>query len=152
MDEGRPSYDDVRHALTSVVTYGLVPFSVATYGESLVALEIVQARMPDGLRPKDGDRYEQAATAALTEVLREAVDGIRSRNYRMVLEYVLPLMPELRDTDVTHRRTEVGKVLRNRPLKAGSVRVYYERKALDQLANDLLEAEADAGGARRRQS
>jgi hypothetical protein len=125
--------------------HGLVPFNVATRGGPLLELAVVQARIPDGLKPTDDEPYEEAATAALTEVLTMVVNDIKSRNYRVVLRHVLPLIPELLGTDVTHRRTEAGKALKRgapHPPKAGSVRTYYEGHALDQLAEDLHRVEA----------
>jgi hypothetical protein len=133
----------IRDALGSLIAYGLVPFNVAAKGGPVLELAVVQAHIPAGLKPSDDEAYENAAAAAVTEVLETVVSGITSRNYRVVLRYVLPLASELLGTDVTHRRREAGKALKRgrKPIKANSVRTYYEGEALDQLAEDLLRAD-----------
>jgi hypothetical protein len=138
-----PDLKTIRDALGSLVAYGLVPFNVAAKGGSLLELALVQAHLPEGLKPADDEAYENAAAVAVTEVLGTVVSDISSRNYRVVLRYVLPLISELLGTDVTHRRREAGKALKRgrKPIKANSVRTYYEGEALDQLAEDLLRAE-----------
>lgn len=135
---------EVRAALGALIAHGLVPFNVASKGGALLELGVVQSQIPDGLKPNDDDPYEEAATAALTSVLTTVVSEIKSRNYRVVLRHVLPLLPGLLGTDVTHRRSEAGKALKRgqTPIKAGSVRTYYEGDALDQLAADLMQVEA----------
>jgi hypothetical protein len=138
-----PDVKRIRDALGSLVAYGLVPFNVAAKGGPLLELALVQAHLPEGLKPSDDEAYENAAAAAVTEVLGAVVSEISSRNYRVVLRHVLPLIAELLGTDVTHRRREAGKDLKRgrKPIKANSVRTYYEGEALDQLAEDLVQAE-----------
>lgn len=141
-----PRLEDVRKDLAAVVTGGLVADSVAEKGRELLGLEIVvsRARLPVGAGE---DERDQASTEALTAVLKEAVEErLLFRKHRRLLRYVLPLEAEYLDRSIEERRAAAGKNMTKKPVKPGTIRTYYEPRALDELARILVEMEAEYRG------
>jgi hypothetical protein len=143
-----PTTSEVRRALSAIVTHGLVPYHVAESGGPLLSLEIVQSRLPPNLNG-DEEKRDAAYTEALRSVLHEAVmERVLTRRHRRLLRYVLPLIPEYLGTTVLERRTLAGEQMRDgiKSVKAGTIRTYYEPRALDQLAAALVAMEAEHRG------
>ena len=128
------------------MTGGLVTDNVAEKGGELLGLEIVagQVQLPEGA---DEDERDQAFTEALTAVLKEAVERkLLFRRHRRLLRYVLPLQAEYLGKSIEERRTAAGMNMTKKPVKPGTIRTYYEPRALNELARVLVEMEADHRG------
>jgi hypothetical protein len=132
----------VRKALARVVTDGLVPYTVLDEGWPLLELEIVHSRVETHDDTSENDRAV-AYTKALTTVLQEAVESDRiSGKSRRLLRAVLPLKPEYLGRSVKERRIAAGKEMKDgKKVQPGTIRTYYEPKALDKLTEVLLEME-----------
>jgi hypothetical protein len=133
----------VRRCLAQLVTDGLLPYNVAENGGVLLKLKIVTSRieLPESASE---DERDKAHTDALAAVLREAVEHphIR-RKSRRVLNHVLPLIDDLLGKTIKERRTLAGLDLKERKeVQPGTIRTYYEPKALDRLAAVLVDMEA----------
>jgi hypothetical protein len=134
----------LRHNLTDIVTEGLQPYHVAEKGLDLLRLQIVRSRVE--LPPKaDEDQRDDAFTKALTLVLAQAVEKMEAhRKSRKVLKFVLPLKEEFLGTPIKERRAAAAKEIKDgkKTVKPGTIRTYYEPRALERLANVLVEMEA----------
>jgi hypothetical protein len=143
-----PAIADVRKSLAEVVTGGLVPGNVAEKGGVLLELQIVVNRLKLPAKANE-DARDSAYAKALTAALKDAVEGgrILFRKHRRLLRYVLPLEKEYLNKSIKERRTAAGKNLSDgKPVGAGTIRTYYEPRALDELARVLVEMEAAARG------
>jgi|GEM_PF-3635379 hypothetical protein len=136
----------IRKALGGLVTDGLVPFNVGENGGCLLKLGLVEVRR----EPLDGKASEtahyEADVEALKHVLEAAVaDEEIGGKSRRLLWAVLPLSAELVGEPIKKRRTVAGKELRpgKKPVTAGTIRNYYEPKALDKLAGVLWRMELE---------
>jgi hypothetical protein len=146
-----PALADIRKNLAGLVTDGLVPYNIAEKGGTLLELEIVRS-LVDGDPDADDDESEAALAAAVESVLQEAVNKERMpiRRYRRVLKNVLPLKEELVGKPINDRRAAAAQDLKDgkAPVKPGTIRTYYEPRALDDLARVLIEMEAEHRGQR----
>lgn len=137
LPEEGPSVEEIRNALAGLVTEGLVPYNVGESGGCLLDLAIVQAqRKPVPRDAPEPDRHA-ADAEALTSVLQDAVDHKDiSGKHRRLLRDVLPLRPELLGKPIKERRKEAGKDLKpgKKDIGPGTVRTYYEPKALLKIA------------------
>jgi hypothetical protein len=144
--ESEPTVQGIRDDLSRLIAEGLVPYNVAENGRRLLELRVVADRVRGDLLDADEDEREYAYTQALTSVLQDAVERpVMSRKHRRVLKYVLPLHPKLLGMTARERRTEAGKALKDgkKAVKGGTVRSYYEPKALAALAEVLVEMESE---------
>jgi hypothetical protein len=163
-----PAREALRKALAALVTGGLVPDNVVERGGDLLALEIVASRMmmpeeadrdnPDlAVAEEEGERdqavteeedeRDQAVTEALVAVLTDAVEkNLLFRRHRRLLRCVLPLRTEYLDKNIEERRAAAGEYMMKKAVKAGTIRTYYEPRALDELARVLVEMEAKHRG------
>ena len=141
--------DLLRKNLADLVTVGLLPYNVAETGGSLLELAIVTARLKID-EDADEDERDAAYAKALVAVLKEAVTKERMpiRRYRRVLKYVLPLKEEYLGKTIKERRTAAGRDLKDgkQAVKAGTIRTYYEPRALEDLARVLVEMETEYRG------
>lgn len=146
-----PPLADIRKNLADLVTNGLVPYNVAERGGALLEMEIVRSRV-EGDPDADDDESEMALASAVESVLRDAVtkDRMRIRRHRRVLKNVLPLKEELLNAPINERRAAAAHDLRDgkKSVKPGTIRTYYEPRALDDLARVLVEMEAERRGQR----
>jgi hypothetical protein len=141
-----PALVALRKALAALVTGGLTADSVVERGGELLALDIVASRV-EALDEDDEDKRDQAVTDSLTAVLAEAVEKkLLFRRHRRLLRCVLPLRKELLGKNVEERRTAAGQYMTKQSVKAGTIRTYYEPRALDELARVLVEMEAKHRG------
>jgi hypothetical protein len=144
--EDAESIEAIRETLRKLVTDGLLPFNVGENGGRLLELGLVQAaRAKLDAEADEASRYE-ADTKALRSVLEAAVEHEEvSGKYRRLLRAVLPLKPELVGKSVKERRTIAGKDIKpdKKPVMAGTIRNYYEPKALDKLAHVLWAMELE---------
>lgn len=143
-----PARSAIRTALGRLVTEGLETYWIAEVGKDLLALEIVQSRVPSDIDHTDEDAEDRAAAAALVEVLTEAVKRVGTRKYRRLLRYVLPLYEEYVGKTIKERRTAAGQDYKDgkKPIKPGTIRTHHEPKALDVLAKVLVKMEAEHRG------
>jgi hypothetical protein len=154
VEDAAESIAAIRTTLGRLVTDGLVPYNVGENGGALLEMAVVQAaRVKLDSAADEASRYE-ADTEALRSVLEAAVeDEDIGGKYRRLLRAVLPLTPELVGKPVRERRIVAGEVLKpgKNDVTAGTVRNYYEPKALDKLARVLwsIEQESRTGGPRR---
>ena len=136
-----PEVERLRDLLAGLVTDGLGPYNIAENAGALLELEIVRARVtlpPDASQ----DERDAAEADALLAVVREAVERLRGR-YRRLLSYVLPLNQEFVGKPIKERRTAAGKALKDgKTVKAGTIRTYYEPRALEDLARVLVDMDA----------
>jgi hypothetical protein len=146
-----PALPDIRKNLADLVTDGLVPYNIAEKGGTLLELEIVRSQVA-GDPDADDDETEAALATALESVLQDAVNKERMpiRRYRRVLKNVLPLKDELIGKPINERRATAAQDLKDgkAPVKPGTIRTYYEPRALDDLARVLIEMEAEHRGQR----
>lgn len=144
-----PAFDEIRASLAALVTEGVAPYNVADNGGALLELQAVTGRVVIAVGA-DEDDEERAYAEALVAVLKEAVDKrrIQSRKHRRLLKYVLPLREELLEKTIEQRRTAAGKNLTDgkKVVKPGTVRTYYEPRALDRLARALIAIECEHRG------
>jgi hypothetical protein len=144
--EKGPSVEDIRRALGGLVTEGLIPYNVGENGGCLLDLAIVQAqRKPVPRDAPEPDRHA-ADAEALTSVLQDAVNHKDiSGKHRRLLRDVLPLRPELLGKVVKERRKEAGKDLKpgKKDIGPGTIRTYYEPKALKKLSEVLWRLESE---------
>jgi hypothetical protein len=144
-----PEFGDIRKRLGELVTVGMVPEQVADVGEELLELEIVSSRVE---LPAEATEEEEdlAYAAALTPVLREAVEPVRPKKYRRLLKCVLPLKSELLGKSIDERRAAAAKAFNKKDgkkgVKPGTIRTYHEPRALDRLALMLIKMEAGFRG------
>jgi hypothetical protein len=143
-----PPLEKLRKNLSALVTGGLVQDNVAEQGDDLLTLQIVKSRLnlADGAGEDDRD---EAHTEALTAVLKDAVQEgkVLFKKHRRLLRYVLPLEADFLGKSIEERRTEAGKkMISNKEVKPGTIRTYYEPRALDELARVLVEMEAEHCG------
>lgn len=148
LPENGPSVEDIRKALGRLVTEGLIPFNVGENGGCLLDMAIVQARRQKPLPTNAPEAQRHAVhAAALTSVLSEAVEDEKKigGKPRRLLYDVLPLRPELLGKTIKERRTEAGKNLKpgKKDIGPGTVRTYYEPKALKKLSEKLRQMESD---------
>ena len=136
---------EVRDALAKLVTEGLFKhYNVGENGGCLLRLAVVQDRWKglDGNASED-QRY-QAYAQGLRAILAEAIeDEDFSGKARRLLQDVLPLREELRGMAIKERRVEAS--MHTKPgekIKPGTIRTYYEPKALKKLAEALLQLES----------
>jgi hypothetical protein len=147
-----PTLAAIRKSLAELVTGGLVAYNVAEKGGALLRLELVRERLqaPTGADADSEDARDAAYAQALVAVLKDAVEGdgrILFRKHRRLLRYVLPLKEEYAKKSIKDRRTAAGKdAADGKPVKAGTIRTYYEPRALDELARVLVEMEAEKRG------
>jgi hypothetical protein len=151
----RPSYagpkpDALRKNLAGLVAEGFMPENVADKGGDLLELRIVTSRVTLG-KDASNDQREIATAEAFIALVGEVADNkklVRQRKYRRLLRYVLPLENDCFDMDVEERRTAAGKNLfgGSKEVKPGTIRTYYEPRALDELARVLVEMEAESRG------
>lgn len=145
-----PKLKDLRGNLGKLVTEGLLPYHVAEVGGKLLELKLVTSRLNLPDNPTE-EEEETAYAEALTEVLNEAVamknSGIRRKD-RKVLKNVLPLRKNLLGEPIEKRRAAAGKDMKDgkKGVKPGTVRTYYEPRALDRLAQVLVNMEAEYRG------
>jgi hypothetical protein len=144
--EDAESIEAIRETLRKLVTDGLVPFNVGDNGGYLLELGVVRAARAE-LDAADDEvsRYE-ADTEAVRSVLAAAVEHEDvSGKYRRLLRAVLPLKPELVGKPVKERRVEAGKDIKpgKNDVTAGTIRNYYEPKALAKLAHVLWAMEQE---------
>lgn len=132
--------DAIRQTLGKLVTEGIVPYNVGENGGVLLGMSVVQAaRVKLDETADEASRYQSDAEA-LRSVLEAAVEheevGGKSRR---LLRALLPLKPELLGKRVIERRTIAGRDIRpdKKPVTPGTVRNYYEPKALTKLARVL---------------
>lgn len=129
----------IRHALAGLVTDGLVPYNVLENGGVLLELEMVRGRV-DLDRNATESEHAEAYARALTSVLSEAVksDEIGGKARRLLTD-VLPLDAKYLDATVKDRRIAAGTDIRpgKKPVKWGTIRTYYEPKALEKIAEVL---------------
>jgi hypothetical protein len=143
-----PHVEALRKNLAALVTEGLMPYNIAEKGGELLELQIVTSRL-GVIDDADEDVRDQAYAAALVAVLDEAVkDRILFRKYRRLLRYVLPLREGYLNKPIEARRKAAGKNLTDgkKVVQAGTIRTYYEPRALDALAQALVEMEAQKRG------
>lgn len=145
-----PKVDVLRKNLAGLVAAGFVPYNVADKGEDLLELQIVTSRVALG-EEADEDQRETAIAEAFIALVREDVvkkKRVRQRKYRRLLRYVLPLDKDYIGKDVEERRTAAGENLTggSKVVKPGTIRTYYEPRALDELARVLGEMEAELRG------
>jgi hypothetical protein len=134
---------DIRDALARLVTEGLdEPYNVGENGGVLLGLAIVESRVQAEPDATEFQRFA-AYAKALTSVLAEAVeDEEMTGKSRRVLISILPLEPDLVGASLKERRYEAGKNIRpGKTIKPGTIRTYYEPKALQRLARVLLRQE-----------
>jgi hypothetical protein len=140
------SVQAIREALGTLITGGLLPYNVGENGGCLLDLDLVKARREvlDG-DADEGQRYE-ADAKALRAVLEVAVehDDI-SGKHRRLLRAVLPLDPDLLGKSIKDRREVAGEVLKpgKKAVTAGTIRNYYEPKALDKIVGVLWKMELE---------
>jgi hypothetical protein len=146
------SVEDIRKALTGLVTEGLIPYNVGENGGCLLDLAIVEAQRQKPLPAGEAERHA-AHAEALTSVLTEAVaDETKiGGKPRRLLHDVLPLRPELLGETIKARRTEAGKNLKpgKKAVEPGTIRTYYEPKALKKLSEVLHRMETEFRAAHR---
>ncbi len=144
-----PDFDALRKSLSELVTGGVVPYNVAENGGALLNLDIVSSRIKVGPET-DEEEQERAQAQALLAVLTSAVDKkqLMQRKHRRLLKYVLPLKDEYAGKTIEERRRAAGENLTDgkRVVKSGTIRTYYEPRALDQLAITLVRMEAEHRG------
>jgi hypothetical protein len=148
MDETYPESvaPSLREGLSDLVREGLVPYNVGENAGALLELAIVQDRRKPLADDADESTRDSAHTDALTSVLAEAVDRpIIGGKARRLLQHVLPLKQELLGASIKERRTEAGKNLKpgKKTIKPGTIRTYYEPKALDKLVEALVGMERE---------
>ena len=140
------SVASIRRNLATLITDGVAPYNVADKGHDLLRLQIVQHRISHGDMTEDEREADEAA--ALISVLKEAVARERMpiRRYRRLLRFVLPLDEQYLGTTIGVRRAAAGEHLMDgrRTVKPGTIRTYYEPRALDALAKALVAMEAAA--------
>ena len=152
LPEEGPSVQDIRKALSGLVTEGLIPYNISENGGCLLDLASVQARRKSV--PKDAPEADRHAAdaEALTSVLQDAVNhkDINGK-HRRLLQDVLPLRPELLGKTIKERRKEAGKNLKpgKKDIGPGTVRTYYEPKALEKIAEAVCQIESKFRGALR---
>ena len=140
----------MRRNLAGLIAEGLVPYNVAERGQHLLSLRVVEDRVRLNGHDAGGEHARDAAyTAALIAALEEAIEkpwiGGKSRR---VLRNILPLKEELLGKPVKERRTVAGREITqgHKVVKPGTIRTYYEPRALDSLAMALAELEAEYRG------
>jgi len=141
-----PKLHDLRKNLTALVARGFVVDNVVDNGDQLLELRIVTNRvtLDDGA---DEDVQEIATAKAFVALVTEVVGDkklVRQRKHRRLLRYVLPLLDEYMGKGLEERRTAAGANMTSgdEVIKPGTVRTYYEPRALDELARVLVEMEA----------
>lgn len=144
-----PKLADIRKRLGEMVTVGMAPKQVADVGEELLELEIVSSRV--NLTSTATEEEEDLAyAAALTALLREAVEPLRPKRYRRLLKCALPLKKELLGKSIDERREAAAKAVNKKDgkenVKPGTIRTYHEPRALDKLAEILIRMEAEFRG------
>jgi hypothetical protein len=134
----------VRRGLARLVTEGLLPYHVAENCGVLLKLKIVSSRVEELPENASEDERDKAQTSALVAILREAVEHPHvRRKSRRVLNHVLPLIDELLGKTIKERRTLAGQDLKEgKTVKPGTIRTYYEPRALERLAAVLVDMEA----------
>jgi hypothetical protein len=145
-----PKLHDLRNTLTTLVARGFEVDNVVDNGDELLDLRIVT----DGVNLDDGadEDAEEIATAEAFIALVTQVVGdkklVRQRKHRRLLRYVLPLLDEYVGKGLDERRTAAGANMTSgdEVVKPGTVRTYYEPRALDELARVLVEMEAEHRG------
>jgi hypothetical protein len=140
-----PTFEKLRPNFAELVTQGLQPYHVAEVCGELLQLGLVTSRL-DLAEDATEDERETANAHALTAVLAEAVEHPKiRRKARRVLKHVLPLIEEYLGTSIKERRTAASKAIKDgkKSVKPGTIRTYYEPKALDKLTEVLIEMEAD---------
>jgi hypothetical protein len=140
-----PGFAALRRNLAALIAKGLVPYNVAEKGQDLLSLSVVSSRVHlNGHGPDDEDAREAASAAALASVLEEAIASARiGRTNRRVLKNVLPLRDDLAGKSVEERRNAAGEDIKgDSRVSPGTIRTYYEPKALNALAVALVEMEA----------
>jgi hypothetical protein len=144
-----PKLADIRKRLGELVTVGMVPEQVADVGEELLELEIVSRRVKLSAAATE-EEEDLAYATALTSLLREAVEPLRPKKYRRLLKCVLPLKKELLGKSIDERREAAAKAFNKKGgkegVKPGTIRTYHEPRALDKLAQLLIEMETDFRG------
>jgi hypothetical protein len=152
LPEEGPSVEDIRKALAGLVTEGIIPYNVGENGGCLLDLALVQARREPLARDAPEAQRHAAHAEALTSVLTEAVEDEKiGGKPRRLLHDVLPLRPELLNKTVKERRTEAGKNLKpgKKAVEPGTIRTYYEPKALKKLSEVLWRLESEFRAAHR---
>ena len=151
--EGRPPYggaspDVLRKSLAALVVDGLEPHNVADNAGELLELQIVSSRVTFGEEADKGREIARAQT--FIALVAEVVDKkrVRKGKYRRLLRYVLPLRKDLIGKNVNERRTAAGEHLTSgsKVVQPATIRIYYEPRALDELARVLVEMEAEVRG------
>jgi hypothetical protein len=143
MDTDDVTAQDIRDALARLVTHGLDdPYNVGDNGGVLLDLAIVQGRVQAPPDVTEVQRFE-AYTKALTSVLAEVVDDKEfPGKSRRLLKALLPLDPDLLGAKLTDRRIAAAKNLTpGKQVTPGTIRTYYEPKALQRLARVLVREE-----------
>lgn len=144
-----PKLADIRKRLGELVTAGMVPEQVADVGEELLELEIVSSQVNLSSNATE-EEEDLAYAAALTLLLREAVEPLRPKKYRRLLKCVLPLKKELLGKSIDERREAAAKAFNKKDgkggVKPGTIRTYHEPRALDKLAQMLTKMEAEFRG------
>ena len=143
---GTESVQAIREALGRLITGGLLPYNVGENGGCLLDLGLVKARRKvlDG-DADEGERYE-ADTNALRAVLEAAVAHKDiSGKHRRLLRAIFPLDTELLGKSIKDRREVAGEVLKpgKKAVTAGTIRNYYEPKALEKIVGVLWKMELE---------
>jgi hypothetical protein len=135
--------DTIRRALAGLLTDGLLPWNVLENGGRLLDLEMVRSRVDldeDASEAEHAEAYARALVSVLSEAVTSDEVGGKSRR---LLNDVLPLNAEYLGAPVKERRTAAGAHLKpgKKAISPGTIRTYYEPKALDKLAEVLVQME-----------
>lgn len=139
-----PSARAIRKALGRLVRNGADPYWVGEDGHILLDLRCVQDRAERDFKGKP-----DAQALALIEILRELIESkIAKKQVRRLLEILFDFDRDYPESTAKKRRTVAGEQFRDgkKQVTQGTVRQYHEPRALDRLAELLVEYERQARG------